>query len=167
MSCNNPCTCSMCQERKHNCEQRATLDYVPGTAAVIGLTLDGITDTLDLKDGVLNVESKTQFKLNTITGNLEYWNESYVATEDSSYLQTVPVSELLKYGNIEDLGNVDTARPKAGDILYYVADASCGPECVGVNDKWVKLRAPTEDGTYKLTMTVTNGAPTLSWEEEQ
>lgn len=158
MSCN--CKC------KQGCEQRATLDYVPGTAAVIGLTFDGITDTLDLKDGVRNVESKTQLKLNTITGNLEYWNESYVATEDASYLQTIPVPELLKFGNFEDLGNVDDARPKAGDILYYVADATCGPECVGANDKWVKLRAPTEDGTYKLTMKVENGTPTLSWEAE-
>lgn len=146
-----------------NCEQRTTLDYIPNTAATIGVTADGVTDTLDLKEGILNVESKTHMKLNKITGNLEHWNENYIQTEDEGYLETISVSEMLEFGNLEDLGNVNDARPKAGDILYYTADVSCGPDCIGVNDQWVKLRAPTEDGTYQLTMTVKDGAPTLSW----
>lgn len=149
-----------------NCEQRVTLDYIPNTAATIGVTADGITDTLDLKDPILNVESKTHMKLNTITGDLEHWNENYVRTENESYLERISISDMLKYGILEDLGNVNDLKPKAGDLLYYQADASCGPECTGINDQWVKLRAPTEDGTYKLTMTVTNGVPTLSWEAE-
>lgn len=149
-----------------NCEQRVTLDYIPNTAATIGVTADGITDTLDLKDAILNVESKTHVKLNTITGDLEHWNEDYIRTEDESYLERISISDMLKYGILEDLGNVNDAKPKAGDLLYYQADPSCGPECTGVNDQWVKLRAPTEDGMYKLTMTVTNGVPTLSWEAE-
>lgn len=148
-----------------NCEQRATLDYIPNTPATIGLTFDGITDTLDLTTPVHNVEAKTHFKLNRLTGNLEYWNENYMITEDEGYLETVPVPELLEHGSLEDLGNVDDEKPKAGDILYYVADASCGPDCVGINDSWVKLHAPTADGTYKLTMTVSGGVPTLSWEK--
>lgn len=147
-----------------NCLQRVTLDYIPGTATTIGVTADGVTDTLDLKDAILNGESKTHMKLNRLTGNLEYWNEMFVRDEDASYLETIPVSELLEFGNLEDLGDVDDATPRTGDILYYQADASCGPNCVGVNDKWVKLRAPTVDGTYRLTMTVTSGVPTLSWE---
>ena len=147
-----------------SCEQRFTLDYIPNTAATIGGTFDGITDTLDLTDPIHNVEAKTHVKLNTIDGSLDYWNESYVVTGDEGYLESIPVPDILEYGNLEDLGNV-TMKPKAGDILYYQADANCGPNCVGVNDSWVKLRAPTADGTYKLTMTVANGVPTLSWEE--
>lgn len=149
-----------------SCEQRTTLDYIPNTAATIGVTADGITDTLDLTDAIHNVESKTHLKLNKVTGNIEYWNEYYMQTDDEGYLETIGVPDLLEYGSLEDLGNVDNAKPKAGDILYYQADATCGPNCVGVNDSWVKLRAPTADGTYKLTMTVTNGVPVLSWESE-
>lgn len=148
------------------CEQRVTLDYIPNTAATIGVTADGITDTLDLTDAIHNVESKTHFKLNRITGNIEYWNEYYMQTEDESYLETISIPDILQFGSLEDLGNVDDAKPKAGDILYYQADATCGPNCYGVNDSWVKLRAPTADGTYKLTMTVTNGVPRLSWEAQ-
>lgn len=150
-----------------NCEQRVTLDYIPNTAATIGVTADGITDTLDLTDAIHNVEGKTHLKLNRLTGNIEYWNENFVRTEDDSYLEAISISEVLEFGELEDLGNVESTEPKAGDILYYVADATCGPNCVGINDSWVKLRAPTEDGVYKLTMTVTNGAPTLSWEKEE
>lgn len=149
-----------------NCEQRVTVDYIPNTASVIGVTADGITDTIDLKPAIMAVESKTHFKLNDITGNLEFWNENYMQTDDSDYLETVSVGGMLKHGNVEDLGNVQDTEPKAGDIMYYLADSSCGPQCTGVNDKWVKLHAPTADGTYKLIMTVVDGVPTISWEEE-
>lgn len=149
-----------------SCEQRFTLDYIPNTAATIGGTLDGITDTLDLTDAIHNVEAKTHLKLNEIDGALDYWNENYMVTEDDGYIERINIPDILKYGDLEDLGNVDEKKPKAGDILYYQADASCGPNCTGVNDTWVKLRAPTEDGTYKLTMTVQGGVPTLSWESE-
>lgn len=147
------------------CEQKVTIDYIPNTAATIGVTADGITDTLDLTDAVRNVEGKTHLKLNKVTGNIEFWNENYMATDDTDYLETIGVPELLQFGSLEDLGNVNEVKPKAGDILYYQADASCGPECIGINDQWVKLRAPTADGTYQLRMTVTNGVPTLSWKE--
>lgn len=147
-----------------NCEQRVTIDYIPGTAATIGVTADGITDTLDLKDAVLGVESKTHLKLNPITGNLDFWNENYVRDEDIAYLESISVPEMLQYASVEDLGNIDDEKPKAGDIMYYLADSTCGPDCIGINDKWVKLHAPTANGTYKLTMTVSNGVPTLSWE---
>lgn len=149
-----------------NCEQRVTLDYIPNSAATIGVTADGITDTLDLTDAIHNVEAKTHLKLNRITGTLDYWNENYVVTEEEGYLEQIMVPDILEFGSLEDLGNVDNAKPKAGDILYYQADATCGPNCTGINDSWVKLRAPTDDGTYKLTMTVTNGVPVLSWEAE-
>lgn len=149
-----------------NCEQRVTLDYIPNTAATIGVTADGITDTLDLKDAINNVESKTHMKYNQITGNIEFWNEYYMQTDDDAYLETVSPEEFLSQGNLEQLGNVDDLKPKAGDILYYTADNNCGPHCVGINDKWVKLHAPTANGTYKLTMTVVGGVPTLSWEAE-
>lgn len=149
-----------------SCEQRFTLDYIPNTAATIGGTLDGITDTLDLTDAIHNVEAKTHLKLNEIDGTLDFWNENYVVTEDTGYIERISIPDILRYGDLEDLGNVDEKKPKAGDILYYQADANCGPNCTGVNDSWVKLRAPTEDGTYKLTMTVQGGVPTLSWESE-
>lgn len=149
-----------------NCEQRVTLDYIPNTAATIGVTADGITDTLDLRDAISNVEAKTHLKFNRLTGNVEFWNENYVKSEDEAYLETIAPSDIFEFANLEEVGNVDDAKPKAGDILYYTADSSCGPNCVGINDKWVKLHAPTADGTYKLTMTVEDGVPTLSWEEE-
>lgn len=149
-----------------SCEQRFTLDYIPNTAATIGGTLDGITDTLDLTDAIHNVEAKTHLKLNGIAGTLDFWNENYIVAGEEGYLESINIPDILQYGNLEDLGNVADNKPKMGDILYYQADASCGPGCVGVNDSWVKLRAPTADGTYKLTMTVTNGVPALSWEEE-
>lgn len=149
-----------------NCEQRHTLDWIPNTAAVLGLTIDGITETIDLKPAVQNTESKTHLKLNKITGTLDYWNEKYIQTEDEGYLEKIPVSEMLEAGLLENLSNVEETTPKAGDILFYKADASCGPNCYGVNDKWVKLHAPTEDGKYKLTMTVENGVTTIEWEEE-
>lgn len=145
-----------------NCEQRTTLDYIPGTAATIGVTADGITDTLDLKQGILNVETRTHLKLNGITGNIEFWNEDYAREEDPGFLQIIRVPDLLSHGSLEDLGNV-AMPPKNGDILYYKADAECGPDCVGINDSWVKLRAPTEDGTYRLTMVVEGGEPTIEW----
>lgn len=148
------------------CEQRVTLDYIPNTAATIGVTADGITDTLDLRDAIHNVESKTHLKMNDVTGNIEYWNENYIQTHDEDYLETISVAHMLQHGRLEDLGNVNDNKTKAGDILYYQADSSCGPNCVGVNDMWVKLHAPTKDGKYKLTMTVVDGVPTLSWEEE-
>lgn len=150
-----------------SCEQRFTLDYVPGTAATIGGTLDGITDTLDLTTPIHNVEAKTHLKLNRLEGTLDYWNENYIITNDESYLEQIPIPDILEFASLEDLGNVEDRKPKNGDILYYKADAGCGPDCVGVNDAWVHLRAPEEDGTYKLTMTVANGEATLSWEEEQ
>lgn len=149
-----------------NCELRVTLDYIPNTAATIGATADGITDTLDLTTPIHNVEAKTHVKLNRIDGTLDHWNENYVVTEDESYLEQIPIPEILEFGSLEDLGNVEDKKPKNGDILYYKADAGCGPDCEGVNDSWVHLRAPQEDGTYKLTMTVTNGEATLSWEAE-
>lgn len=149
-----------------NCEQRVTLDYIPNTAATIGVTADGITDALDLTDPIHNVEAKTHVKLNRIDGTLDHWNENYVVTGDESYLEQIPIPEILEFGSLEDLGNVEDKKPKNGDILYYKADAGCGPDCEGVNDSWVHLRAPQEDGTYKLTMTVTNGEAHLSWEAE-
>lgn len=150
-----------------NCEQRFSLDYVPGTAATIAGTLDGITDTVDLTPLVHNVEAKTHLRLNRVMGSLDYWNENYVIDQDQSYLESIPIPDLLEFGSFEHLGNVENKEPKAGDILYYVADASCGPECYGINDSWVHLRAPEEDGKYKLTMTVESGAPTITWEKEE
>ena len=150
-----------------SCEQRVTIDYIPNTAATIGVTADGITDTLDLKQAVLNAESKTHLKLNRIAGSLDFWTEMYMQTEDEGYMESIPVPEILEFGNLEDLGNVTDTRPKNGDILYYKADSSCGPNCIGVNDKWTKLHAPTEDGKYKLTMTVENGVKTIEWEKEE
>lgn len=150
-----------------SCTQRVTLDFIPNTSATIGVTADGITDTLDLTGPIHNVEAKTHMKLNRLTGNIEFWNESYVVTSDEGYLETINVPDILEFGSLEDLGNVATMKPKAGDILYYQADANCGPNCIGINDAWVKLRAPVNDGKYKLTMTVTNGVPTLAWEEEE
>lgn len=149
-----------------NCEQRFTLDFIPGTAATIGGTFDGITDTLDLTDPIHNVEAKTHLKLNREDGTIDHWNENYVVTEDEGYLEQIPIPEILEFGSLEDLGNVEDKKPKNGDILYYVADPGCGPDCEGVNDSWVHLRAPSDDGTYKLTMTVTNGEAKLSWEAE-
>lgn len=149
-----------------SCEQRFTLDYIPNTAATIGGTLDGITDTLDLTTPIHNVEAKTHLKLNRIDGTLDYWNENYIITDDTSYLEQIPIPEMLEFASLEDLGNVEDRKPKNGDILYYKADAGCGPDCVGVNDSWVHLRAPEDNGRYKLIMTVTNGETTLSWEAE-
>ena len=149
-----------------SCEQRFTLDYIPNTAATIGGTLDGITDTLDLTTPIHNVEAKTHLKLNRIDGTLDYWNENYIITDDTSYLEQIPIPEMLEFASLEDLGNVEDRKPKNGDILYYKADAGCGPDCVGVNDSWGHLRAPEENGRYKLIMTVTNGEATLSWEAE-
>lgn len=150
-----------------SCEQRVTIDYIPNTAATIGVTADGITDTLDLKQAVLNVESKTHLKLNRIGGSLDLWNEMYIQTGEDGYMDSILVPDILELGDLEHLGNVTDTRPKNGDILYYKADSSCGPNCVGVNDKWTKLHAPTEDGKYKLTMTVENGEPTIEWEKEE
>lgn len=158
MSCN---TCN-----KLGCEQRVSIDYIPNTAATIGVTADGITDTLDLTDAIHNVEAKTHLKLNRIKGTLDFWNENYVVTEEEGYLESIPIPDFLEYGSLEDLGNMEDTEPKDGDILYYKGDADCGPNCYGINDSWVKLRAPKEDGKYKLTMTVANGRPTITWEKE-
>lgn len=46
-----------------NCEQRVTLDYIPNTAATIGVTADGITDTLDLTDAITQNLSYPQIQL--------------------------------------------------------------------------------------------------------
>lgn len=149
-----------------NCELRTTIDYIPGKAGVIGITTDGQTDTLNLKTAVEQLESKTHLKLNRINGSLDFENENYIATGEMEYLEQILISELLHHGSLEDLYNVNNDKTKDGDLLYYRADATCGPNCTGVNDKWVKLHAPTEDGKYQLTMTVEGGIPTLSWEKQ-
>lgn len=148
-----------------NCEQRHSIDYV--TDVVVGATFDGITDTLDLRRGVGAAEAVTHLRLDDQRKGLRFENEDYVKTRADGYLEVITPAQFLRYANLEDIANIDDSRPHAGDLLYYTADANCGPNCVGVNDKWVKLNAPKEDGVYRLTMTVANGAPTLSWEKEE
>lgn len=145
-----------------NCEQRHSVDYITDT--VVGATFDGITDTVDLTRGVRAAESVTHMQIDSQRGGIRYENERYAQTGEEGYAEIITPADFLRFANIEDISNVDSARPHAGDILYYKADADCGPNCVGVNDKWVKLNAPDEDGTYVLTMTVASGKPTLSWE---
>lgn len=128
----NPC------KKQDSCEQRATIDWVPNTACTIGITVDGITDTLELKEGIQNCETKTHMTFNTTTGCIEYQNELYVSTDgQQGYLEIICASEIAKYINLEDLANVEDEQPENCALLVYHADDTCGAGCTGIHDSWV------------------------------
>lgn len=143
MSCSS-CTgriasnpCNPCK-RNSDCEQRVTIDWVPNTACTVGVTFDGITDTLELREGIQNCETKTHMTFNTTTGCIEYQNELYVASDGKEgYLEVICASEIAKYINLEDLANVENEQPEACALLVYKADSDCGTGCQGIHDSWV------------------------------
>ena len=141
MSCNS-CTgrvnpCNPCKQQD-SCEQRVTIDWVPNTACTVGITFDGITDTLELKEGIQNCETKTHMTFNTTTGCIEYQNELYVSSDGKQgYLEVICASEIAKYINLEDLANVEDEAPENCALLVYHADDTCGAGCQGIHDSWV------------------------------
>lgn len=140
MSCNscrplNPC--NNCKAES-NCEQRLTIDWVPNTACTVGVTLDGITDTLELREGIQNCETNTHMTFNTDTGCIEYQNERYISSDGSEgYKEIICASEIAKYINLEDLANVEDEAPENCALLIYHADDTCGAGCQGIHDSWV------------------------------
>lgn len=121
-----------------SCEMRTTIDWVPNTACTIGVTTDGVTDTLELRQGIQNCQSKTHMTLNKQTGCIEYQNEDYIMSDgQAGYLETVCASELAGHIDLEDLGNVDDEKPENCAFLVYRQDSNCGPNCTSVYDKWV------------------------------
>ena len=140
MSCSscmerNPCGC---KDKKKSCDDCPVVDWVPNTACTIGVTMNGCTDTLELKQGIQNCETKTHYGQNPVTGCLEYQNELYVATDGAEgYIESVCPVDIAKFINLEDLANVEDETPEQCSLLIYHADANCGPGCQGLADSWV------------------------------
>lgn len=140
MSCSscmpiNPCGC---KKKKQSCDHCPVVDWVPNTACTIGVTVDGCTDTLELRQGIQNCETKTHMTQNQKTGCIEYQNELYVATDgQEGYLETICPVDIAKYINLEDLANVEDEQPENCSLLVYKADSNCGPDCTGISDSWV------------------------------
>lgn len=138
MSCSscmqsNPCGC----KKKKSCDDCPVVDWVPNTACTIGVTMNGCTDTLELRPGIQNCETKTVFSQNPITGCLEYQNELYVATDgQEGYIMSVCPVDIAKFINLEDLANVEDEQPEQCSLLVYKAEGDCGPGCTGISDTW-------------------------------
>lgn len=129
----NPCGC----KKKKSCDDCPIVDWVPNTACTIGVTMNGCTDTLELRQGIQNCETKTVYGQNPKTGCLEYQNELYVATDgQEGYIMSVCPVDIAKFINLEDLANVEDEQPENCSLLVYRADANCGPGCTGVSDTW-------------------------------
>ncbi len=139
MSCSscmheNPCGC----KKKKSCDDCPVVDWVPNTACTIGVTMNGCTDTLELRPGIQNCETKTVFGQNPKTGCIEYQNELYVATDgQEGYIMSVCPVDIAKFINLEDLANVEDVQPENCSLLVYKAESDCGPGCTGVADTWV------------------------------
>lgn len=139
MSCSscmpiNPCGC----KKKKSCDDCPIVDWVPNTACTIGVTVNGCTDTLELRPGIQNCETKTHMNQNQTTGCIEYQNELYVATDgQEGYLETICPVDIAKFINLEDLANVEGEQPENCSLLVYKADSDCGPGCTGVSDSWI------------------------------
>lgn len=139
MSCSscmptNPCGC----KKKKSCDDCPVVDWVPNTACTIGVTVNGCTDTLELRPGIQNCETKTHMSQNQTTGCIEYQNELYVATDgQEGYLETICPVDIAKFINLEDLANVEDEQPENCSLLVYKADSDCGPGCTGVSDSWI------------------------------
>ena len=140
MSCSscmpiNPCGC---KKKKQSCDDCPVVDWVPNTACTIGVTVNGCTDTLELRPGIQNCETKTHMTQNQKTGCIEYQNELYVATDgQEGYLETICPVDIAKFINLEDLANVEDEQPENCSLLVYKADSDCGPGCTGVSDSWI------------------------------
>ena len=139
MSCSscmpiNPCGC----KKKKSCDDCPIVDWVPNTACTIGVTVNGCTDTLELRPGIQNCETKTHMNQNQTTGCIEYQNELYVATDgQEGYIETICPVDIAKFINLEDLANVEDEQPENCSLLVYKADSDCGPGCTGVSDSWI------------------------------
>lgn len=140
MSCSscmpiNPCGC---KKKKQSCDDCPVVDWVPNTACTIGVTVNGCTDTLELRPGIQNCETKTVWGQNPKTGCLEYQNELYVATDgQEGYIMSVCPIDIAKFINLEDLANVEDEQPENCSLLVYKAENDCGPGCTGISDSWV------------------------------
>lgn len=139
MSCSscmqsNPCGC----KKKKTCDECPVIDWVPNTACTIGVTWNGCTDTLELRPGIQNCETKTHMTQNPTTGCIEYQNELYVATDGrEGYIETICPVDIAKYINLEDLANVEDKAPENCGLLVYKTVSDCGPGCTGAADTWV------------------------------
>lgn len=130
----NPCGC----KKKKSCDDCPVVDWVPNTACTIGVTMNGCTDTLELRPGIQNCETKTVFGQNPKTGCIEYQNELYVATDgQEGYIMSVCPVDIAKFINLEDLANVEDEQPENCSLLVYKAESDCGPGCTGVADTWI------------------------------
>ena len=139
MSCSscmqsNPCGC----KKKASCDDCPVIDWVPNTACTIGVTVGGCTDTLELRPGIQNCETKTHMTQNPVTGCIEYQNELFISTEGrEGYVESICPVDIAKFINLEDLANVEDEQPEQCSLLVYRADSNCGAGCTGVADTWI------------------------------
>lgn len=136
------CTdCGGVKQTRPDCEQRVTIDYVPNTACTIGVTFDGITDTIELKTAIQNCESKTDMVLNTETGCIEYSNEEYVSSDgQEGYKRVICATDLANYIKLGDLADVELDDRIDCSLLVFQRGNDCGPGCQSIGDKWVNWR---------------------------
>lgn len=131
MSCNycrpaNPCnSCKQKARTRANCDNCPQIDWVPNTACTIGITVNGCTDTLELKSGIKNCETKTHMSQNPLTGCIEYQNEQYISSNGAlGFIETICPVDLAKFINLSDLADVDAEKPENCDLLVF--NPACG-----------------------------------------
>ena len=143
MSCNDCSDKSSCGKKRSSCEQRLTLDYVPGASCTIGATLDGITSILDLKPAIVSCETKTHLQWNTDKCRLEFLNETYVASNGTTgFIESVEAKTIASCIKLKDLADVADTDPDNCDLLVYKKDPDCGSGCTGVADMWQPYTPP-------------------------
>lgn len=163
MSCSscippNPCGC----KKKRACDECPVVDWVPGTACTMAVTMNGCTDTLELLPGIQNCETKTHFKQDKVTGCLEFYNELYISSGGEEwYVETVCPKDIAKYINLTDLADVEAEEAESCDILVYHPEctSSCGTGCRAKEARWRNYHIPDagdceipldEDGYYHV-----------------
>lgn len=138
----NTCGQPAAPTRSNKCEQRLTLDYVPGTGCTIGATFDGITSTLDLSRAIKSCETRTVMQFNTDKCRIEFLDEQYLSSGGTlSFVQSIPAKTIASCINLKDLADVADTDPEQCDLLVW-ADDGCGAGCSGPGTGWRPYTIP-------------------------
>nr|DAX59235.1 MAG TPA: hypothetical protein [Caudoviricetes sp.] len=137
-------------EKVTNCDDAIQLAYVPGTACTIGVTYNGITSTIALRQGIENCETDTKLMWNDATGNIDYHSERFMNHKEGALVQSVSAAQIASAINLCMLNDVsDTAcDPENCSLLVYQKETSCGENCKGIDDMWAPWAAKNHKASF-------------------
>lgn len=160
MSCNcdmnfgrtNPCNPCGGTPHEEDCKKRVRVEWVPNTACTIGVTLDGITDTLSLRDGIVACETQTKLTFNPDNCTIEYQNERFVSSNGmEGAIDSISVKDMIKNCvKMSDLADVHCDDPGPCSMLFYYKSEDCGADCVSDEDGYYCYTIP-EAGDCEVT----------------